>query len=82
MSRAAKHREKEIRRIKRGKQLPIYCTNCNVELAKSVYDMSKPWEYVCPMCGKLAFGALAERMQLNDDFNLFKEVAEIQENNT
>lgn len=74
MSRASKRTKKEKRMRKEGMKIPIYCPNCNVPIGENIYKTDRPWEYVCLMCGKEAFPELKKRIELNEAYNLFKEL--------
>lgn len=74
MSRASKRTKKEKRLRKEGIKIPIKCPNCGVTIGESIYDNPRPWDYICPMCGKEAFPELKKRIELNEAYNLFKEL--------
>lgn len=75
MSRASKRTKKEKRMRKEGIKLPIYCPNCNTPIGKGVYTMKRPWDYICPMCNHEVFPELKKRIELNEQYNLFKELS-------
>lgn len=74
MSRASKRTKKEKRLKKEGMKIPIKCPNCGVSIGESIYETDRPWDYICPMCGKEAFPELKKRIELNEEYNLFKEL--------
>lgn len=74
MSRASKKTKKEKRNTRMGMEIPIKCPNCQVPIGKNIYEMERPWEYVCPMCGKEAFPELKKRIELNEAYNLANEL--------
>lgn len=74
MSRASKRTKKEKRNTRMGMKIPIKCPNCQVPLGDKIYEMDRPWEYICPMCGKEVFPELKKRIELNESYNLFKEL--------
>ena len=74
MSRASKRTKKEKRLKKEGMKIPIKCPNCGVPIGESIYETDRPWDYICPMCDKEAFPELKKRIELNEEYNLFKEL--------
>lgn len=80
MSRAKRWLRKQKKLNVKGMELPIYCQHCGVEASKEIYDMEKPWDYKCTMCGEYAFSDLKERIESNRSFDLGKAVEELQEN--
>lgn len=75
MSIASKRTKKEKRLKKEGTKIPIYCPNCNVPISETIYDMKRPWDYICPMCNHEVFPELKKRIELNEAYNLMKELS-------
>ena len=75
MTLASKRTKKAKRMEREGMQIPIKCPNCGTELGKGFYKLERPWEHICPMCGKEAFPELKQRIELNEQYNLMKELS-------
>ena len=52
MSRARNWLKKVKKTDKLGKSLSLKCRYCGMPIGKELYDMDKPWEYTCKICGK------------------------------
>ena len=74
MSLSSKRTKKEKRLRKEGMKIPINCPNCGVPIGNNIYTMNRPWEYMCVMCGKEVFPELKKRIELNENYDLFKEL--------
>ena len=74
MTLASKRTKKSKRLLKEGMKIPIKCPNCGTILGESFYKKERPWEHICPMCGKEAFPELKKRIELNEQYNLFNEL--------
>lgn len=79
MTIASKRTKKGKRLTKKGMKIPIKCPNCGTPLGEAFYSMERPWEHICPMCGKEAFPALKKRIELNEQYNLMKEISKEKE---
>ena len=65
-----------VERLKKeGIKIPIYCPNCNVPISETIYNMKRPWDYICPMCNHEVFPELKKRIELNEAYNLMKELS-------
>lgn len=53
---------------KLGKSLSLKCRYCGMPIGKELYDMDKPWEYTCKICGKQPYIELKELIDKNRNF--------------
>ena len=70
MSRARNWLKKVKKTDKLGKSLTLKCRYCGMPIGKEIYDMDKPWEYTCKICGKQPYIELKELIDKNRNFNL------------
>ena len=73
MSRARNWLKKVKKTDKLGKSLYLKCRYCGMPIGKEIYDMDKPWEYTCKICGKQPYIELKELIDKNRNFK-FGEV--------
>lgn len=77
MSIASKRTKKEKKLKREGMKIPAKCSHCNVPVGNEIYQMERPWDYKCKMCGEYAFEELRNIILKNENFNLAKEVANL-----
>lgn len=73
MSRARNWLKKVKKTDKLGKSLALKCRYCGMPIGKEIYDMDKPWEYTCKICGKQPYIELKALIDKNRNFK-FDEV--------
>lgn len=76
MSRARNWLKKVKRTDKLGKLLALKCRYCGMPISKEIYDMDKPWEYECKICGKRPYIELKELIDKNQKLNFGEEEKE------
>ena len=76
MSRARNWLKKVKKTDKLGKSLALKCRYCGMPIGKELYDMDKPWEYTCKICGKQSYIELKELIDKNRNFNLAEKTEE------
>ena len=75
MSRGKRYTRKERKKNKLGKEVPVYCPKCHVQVPSSIYDREDGGlGYVCPMCGTAVFAELKELLEkINEKTNEEKQ---------
>lgn len=73
MSRAQRWLKKAKKKDKLGKTLAMNCRFCGMPIGKEIYDMDKPWEYECKICGKQPYIELKELIDKNQNLNFGEE---------
>lgn len=76
MSRARNWLKKVKKADKLGKSLTLKCRYCGIPIGKEIYDIDKPWEYTCKICGKQPYIELKKLIDKNKNFNLAEKTEE------
>lgn len=67
MSRGKRYTRKQRKLNKAGKETPIYCPKCNVQIPSTVFDREDGgFGYICPMCNTPVFEKLNELLNKLD----------------
>lgn len=77
MSRGKKYTRKQRKLNKAGKEIPMYCPNCHVQIPMTIFDREdKGFGYICSMCNTPVFGKLNELLDKIgvDELNRKEEV--------
>lgn len=73
MSRAQRWLKKIKSKDKLGKTLDLNCRFCGMPISQEIYNMDKPWEYECKVCGKQPYTELKDLIDKNQQLNLGNE---------
>ena len=61
MSRGKRYTRKQKKLNQAGKEVPMYCPKCHVQIPSSIFDREDGGVgYVCPMCNTKAFSELKD----------------------
>ena len=61
MSRGKRYTRKERKKNKLGKEIPVYCPKCHIQVPSSIYERDDGGiGYICPMCNTKVFSELQD----------------------